>query len=395
MKFLALALAMGLQIACATGKPLLDRDYEVALNSFRRQDYSDALSKFPSGEPGGFVTSLERAWIHQWLGEWKPELLKTQAELIEQRKPVWLSREAGILFRQEAEHEYRPAEHEIVTLHLVYATHLLQAGRQEAAQVELRRAGLVLENQWDDPGLRLWLAALWKAAGNWEEARVDLRRAHELNGEPHLKLWSEMESPPPELRLSFYGVAPAMQWEAGEYKPRFIARAPAAARPAPVAFSTERWFDHHLQKDHDVRDFARTGNFWVQNAGNQTLTYTERAGAKSLVAGVKITGVVVGTGLTAGALYLLSQSGGAASSGSSALLGLTIGAGVAIWKYADEIDRRMTAFLRQQERRKQELLRSYRIVRFLPAWIGLGSGQAAPSARQVALGNGVWLQHLN
>lgn len=58
--------------------------------------------------------------------------------------------------------------------------HALKAGRFEAASVEARRAGFYLQSyipennpHFDDPSLRMWLAAIWMALGDWEAAKVD------------------------------------------------------------------------------------------------------------------------------------------------------------------------------------------------------------------------------
>lgn len=110
------------------------------------------------------------------------------------------------------------------------------------------------------------------------------------------------------------------------------------------------------------------------------------------------TGIVVGVGLTAGTCYLLSKSGGgnAGGKGGELLLAASIGAGYGIWKIGSRLDRQMMKFLEKEERRKQEDLKTYRLVRFLPEWIGLSAagGSELAALNDVPLQNGVLLtQH--
>lgn len=382
--------------ACTSSRILKDRDYSAAVKAYRDNDPVKAQQKFPKGEAGGFITSVEKAWLDQARGEWRPDLLSKQVESIENRQPVYLSEEARILFDEEDEPRYLPAEYEIVVMHILHATHLLQTKKQEDARVELRRAALILEQQWDDAGLRLWLAALWRANGDWEEARVDLRRANELQPHPQLKAWADQEEPPPQMNVHFVGTAPDIRWTSLHHKPDFQ-RSTASAPTYAVATSTERWFTRHREKDHVVREIAREGRHTVQTVGMETLTMTERTGAKALTWGIRTAGVATGVAIGAGAIYLLAQGGGAGGGKAIELAGwLAIGAGVGIWKAGAELDHQMTRFINKKSQEREEDLRSYRLVRFLPEWIGLSADTDRSSApgRVVALGNGVQLEYL-
>jgi hypothetical protein len=49
------------QAACATDRVIRDREYESSVNAYRLGDPKKALEKFPKGEPGGLITSVEKS----------------------------------------------------------------------------------------------------------------------------------------------------------------------------------------------------------------------------------------------------------------------------------------------------------------------------------------------
>jgi hypothetical protein len=238
--------------------------------------------------------------------------------------------------------------------------------------------------------LRLWEAGLWRAAGSWEEARVDLRRAVELGASRDLLAMASLEQPPERLNIKFYGVAPDLRWTGFSHTPDVLPQMDPI--PQPGAVSTNRWFEHHVEKDHTIRAIAREGNHAVQYAGNETLSATEYTGAKAAAWTVRAAGVAIGGALAAGALYLISQGGGGGQ-GAGELIAIPVAIGAGIWKLGSEMDREFTRYVKEDERRKQERLRTYRLVRFLPRFVALDSQKDGCCARQVTLRNGVNLEH--
>src|SRR5437764_1019327 len=111
--FLQLVWTVVCTVACASSGSLRDRDYESSLASFREQRPDRAIAAFPAGEKGGFVTSVEKAWLTQWEGHWDPGLLQSHAETLEHRQQILLSHEAATFWHQENEEDYVPAEHEV------------------------------------------------------------------------------------------------------------------------------------------------------------------------------------------------------------------------------------------------------------------------------------------
>lgn len=397
-KYLTLILAgVGflLQTACASHKIIRDQDYTASVIAFQGASPEQALKTFPKSESGGLITDIEKSWIGLWANQTNPKRLANHAENLEKRKVIWISHEAATALSEEAEEDYLPSEPEIIALYLVQATELLQSNQREAAKVELRRASWYLDQQWDDPSLRLWLSALWQASGDWEEARVDLRRASELSGDPRYRKLAQTDRPPESLTLHFAGVSPTLSWDPLQFKPQLL------KDPTPTLgiemVSTRPWFTRQLEKDHSVRDLARSSNHYAQLAGNETLSGAGWAFTKGATWGIRIVGIAVGAGLTVGVFYVLAQSGSLASGGGEALIGLTIGVGVGIFKIGQDLDRRMMRSWRKSEKEKSEGLRSYRLVRFMPAWVGLTETSDLTSAsvkdHRLILKNGVSLIH--
>jgi len=373
------------EVACASHRVIRDREYESSVNAYRAGDTDTALRKFPHGEKGGMITSLEQGWLSLWGEHWDPEPLQKQAHSFDSRKYISLSREAGYFLFQEAEEGYIPAEHEVVLLHLVSATEYLQLGKQEDALVELRQAGYVLDHFWDDSALRLWLGSLWAAAGQWNEAQVDFRRANQLS--PNRELAKLAEGPPvPTLALHFYGVAPVMVWNEGSYTPAFK-REPSEPDDLPMRASTLPWFERHSERNTELRDVLVKSNFMAQYLGGKALTGTERGMNKAATWSIKGLAIAVGVAVTAAVLYVLAEShANVGGEGLGYLLAGGLGASAAIWKASDQLDDSLERSLRAEDHEKQEDLKIYRVARFLPGWVAVSFDDGGVAiARKVAL----------
>ncbi len=360
-----------LQIACATHRVIRDKEYSDSVAAYQRGDSAAALGKFPEGEKNGFITSVEKAWLSVWQQNWNPQELQKQVDTFDERKFISLSREAGYFLMQESEEGYVPSEHEITLLHLLSAIHFAELQRVEDARVELRRAGYILDRYWDDASLRIWLGSLWASLGNWEEAQVDFRRAGVLSNNKNLIALANGRRPP-ALTLHFYGNGPLTQWNEGSYTPSFLAD-PLAPKNLPLSAPTLPWSVRHTQRNSELRDILLKSNFMAQYLGSKALTQTERGVNKMTTWGIRAGAVVIGVVLVGGVLYFVIQSGAASASGSAVtyLIGGAAALAYGVWKFGGELDHKLEREVRENDLHKQEDLRIYRMVRFLPTWIGV------------------------
>jgi len=198
--------------------------------------------------------------------------------------------------------------------------------------------------------------------------------------------------PPPELRVHFYGNGPLLEWKEGRFDPVFLPD-PFTPLQCTDCVRTDRWFNRHSKRNTELHEQLIKSNFMAQYLGSKALTQTERGLGKVATWGIRLTGVVVGVALVGGVVYLLAQSG--ASAGGEAISYLMAGAvavGYGIWKNGRELDHQIESHLLAQDLRKQEDLRIYRMVRFLPTRVGLeiSATNAAEGATIVRLkGSGV------
>jgi len=363
-----LPLLLLLQAACASQKIIRDHQYQEAAEAYQMRDLPRTLEKFPEGESKGFITSIEKSWINLWRQEYDIKPLQKQIDTFDERKFTSISREAGYFFTQESEEGYIPAEHEVVVLHLISATQFHQKGKTEKAQVELRRASYMLDRVWDNASLRVWLGAMWAATGEWDHAQVDFRRANELFPNPTLKRLASAREPA-FLGLHFFGNGPVTKWHEGEFAPEFQEdRDPRTS--LPVLLSTLPWFMRHTQRNTELRDLMVKSNFMAQYMGGKALTGTEYGLTKTLTTGIKIVGVAIGAVLLAGVFYLAVETKMSGELLSGMAVG-AIGVGGAVVKDGSRLDKHLSHQIKEDDERKQRDLRVYRMVRFMPTWIGL------------------------
>lgn len=379
------------QVACASHEIIRDREYTPAVEAYQRTEPAAALEVFPVGEHQGFITAVEKGWLSQWAEIWDETWMQKQVGTFDQRNFTSITREAGIFLFQESEEGYVPSEHEVIVLHLVSAVHYAKKDRLDDAKVELRRAGYILDHFWDDPALRLWLGALWTSFGEWNEAQVDFRRAAEINHDDRLRKLSEMRRPPPAFTLHFYGNGPLVKWNDGEYEPQFLSD---TNRPAMgIVEPTLPWFYRHRLRNTELRELLVKSNFMAQYLGSKSLTYAEHGLVKTAAASIRMAGLAIGLVLFGGAMYLATQSSGGGSQGMEYLAYAGIAAGAGIWRAGSNLDRELTREVKARDRQKQEDLRIYRMVRFMPNWIALDLAPPTTTVNTltVPLGKSVFL----
>lgn len=378
--FLCLAL---FSVGCASNSSLIrDREYNESMALARQGLYKQSLDAFPKKEAGGFVTTVEKNYLGFWQGQASAKELEDQVNFFEKRKFISVSSEAKYFFFQEDEDGYVPAEHEVIVMHLLAAMIESQLGHIDDAKVEARRAGYFLqgffnENQphFDSPGLRLWLATIWAALGEWNEAQVDLRRAAEQTNDKGLLSLASQTRPPERLNLIFSGVGPSLNWSKHSFEPRFV------AEPSPFdsegkfnlttstsrVFSSHDWYVRHAERNSAIRDILMKSRYMSQFIGIESKTFSQRAGSKILTGGIKAVGVGLGLAIAGAGIYILANSvGGGTDKAAELALAAGIGVGSYVWSQSDRIDNRLQEEIDSSERESFADLRTYRFVRFLP-----------------------------
>jgi hypothetical protein len=383
---------------CANSKIIRDHEYDPTMHAFKKGQYKDSIEVFPKKEQGGFITSIEQGWIGFWNGDRaEPRALQKQIKSFEDRKFISVSREAGYFFYQESEEGYVPSEHEVVVLHLLSAMAFMRAEKFEEAKVEARRAGYYLqgmfnENQphFDDPSLRVWLGSIWAALGQWPEAQVDFRKAYELSGDKRLLPYLNSVRAPEGVTLLMYGVAPEIHWKDSSPVPEFksvyndLNPEYFAKLKGNIMFPTYGWYQRHNLRNTALRDTLLKSNYMAQFMGTESAAATQKFGNNIFATSAKIAAVAVG-GVIIGVGFYVGAAGNSAEA-AVAIAGLGWAAGSSMWNSAEKMRKQNNKSINESRENSLRELRTYRLVRFMPAYIGVSfSGDGKDSYKPTAL----------
>ncbi|WP_415062698.1 hypothetical protein [Bdellovibrio sp.] len=382
MKYFSVFILIGMLwflSACSTHQIIRDSEYKYSEAAFKSGDLPQALKHFPEKEQGGFVTSIERSWLSFWEGEKNHDDLMKQTKTLDERQFTSVLRETKYFFYNETEDGYIPAEHEIIIMHLLNAMFFMRNEDWEKARVETRRATFFLQNyvkedqsHFDDPALRIWLAGIWMALGEWQDAQVDLRKAYELSKNKSLIPLIEMSQPPQDLSVVFDGSGPQIVWKEGTLAPEF--RDESTAPTISIRFATLPWFLRHEERNSQIRNVVMKSNYMAQYYGLNTAVGAEKSVGFVASNSLRVAGVVVGAAIVGGGLYLLAQSGG---SGAGEAAGYIVATGILAFEELNHFGNKVArSFEKSSAESKQaglEKLRTYRFVRFLPSWISLSA----------------------
>ncbi|MGZ3781315.1 MAG: hypothetical protein ACXVCY_11755 [Pseudobdellovibrionaceae bacterium] len=375
---IALCLSLLFTCACSTQQLIRNSEYKYSEAAFKSGDVAKALEDFPKKEKHGFVTSIEKSWLGFWNDDKNHSDLMTQAKTLDERKYTSILRETQYFFYNESEDGYIPAEHEIILMHLLNSMFFMRNQQWEDARVEARKATFFLQNyfkedqsHFDDPALRLWLASLWLALGEWQEAQVDFRKIFELTKEPSFQQLAEMTKPPSNLNLIFDGNGPQVIWDEGNPTPHFL---DASSPPKnQIHITTLPWFLRHEQRNSQIRDVVMKSHYMAQYYGLNTSVGAEKSFGFVASNSVRVAGIIAGAVIIGGGAYLLIQSG-TTSSGSEAM-GYIIAGGALVfkelWSQGNQIARKFDESTKERKQEGLEQLRTYRFVRFLPSWISI------------------------
>lgn len=375
-----------------TQSDLAKRDeYALTMSSLAAGELDQARLAFPKKEAGGFITSLEKGWLAVLDGKPDTEPLLPIGRNLESRKTLSARKEAKSFFYKEAEDGYYPAEHEAIALHLVTGFAFAEQGKWPEAKVEARKAAFYLQNDFgsepgfDDPALRMWLAALWAATGEWQSARVDFRAMAGMGKEyAWAKTFADAEAPPAELAVVFAGPGPDVGWNPHDgndldhivFIPGTdVPKLETAAGAAPHFASAAAWYARHQERDRAIRDVLKTSRYMAEGvlpatAAGVTATAGVAAGT-TIVAG----GIALGAGVAVGGIYVAVTYLTGDLAGYVALFSLAGGyliidksvdvAGDVIDKSSDAAGDMLDEGFNPTN--------SYRYVRFLPDHVGIAS----------------------
>jgi hypothetical protein len=380
MKNIILLLFLLFLSACTTSQLIRDSEYKYSEAAFKFSDPEKALAEFPKKESGGFVTSIEKSWLGLWTDKTDQKDLLKQTRTLDDRTYTSISRETEYFFFGESEDGYIPAEHEVVVMHLISAMYFMRNSQWDEARVEAKQASYFLEtlfksNQkhFDDPGLRLWLASVWTSLGEWNEAQVDLRRSYELSKNKDLLPFIDQKTPPRELTLIFEGSGPTANWKFGDPLPSFSQK---DEQPnLKITYSSLPWFQRHEERNTLIRDKIAKSNYMSQYYGIQLSKGGEKAIGFVSANTLRATGVIAGTAITLGGLYIVGTLLNGTGGGGGELLGLPFVAGLYVgksfWDQGNKIESDFQASSQKLEDQGKENLKTFRFVRFMPSWISL------------------------
>ncbi len=371
--------------ACSQDRLLTKSDYQESQRDFVQGDTAEALFDFPHRtEQGDFITTMEQGYLNLIQGKPEIKLMQRQADMLENRVRYHVSREAKTFFYVQTPEDYYASEHEVIWLHFLLSWGYSLQGKYEDACVEARVAGSLLTLPWspaghfDDPAMRLFLAALWAMCGEWREAQVDLRAAWFMdNSLTWAKDLAEHDQPPAHLFLVLGGPGPEPVWdpELTTYPLRSARQVSFKLRGQKSRISltdrngvaivpqlspdADKWYERHLARESELHELILDS------------TYGGKAAASSTLAGSKIAattgiGLAVGLGGTAlGAAIIYYVNSANALEAGLAIAGASILKGVEI---SQEGYRESTDELKQH----LDPSISYRFVRYLPEYLWMG-----------------------
>lgn len=379
--------------SCANKTLIRDSEYEPVYHALRTRENKDAFKSFPEKEKNGFITTFEKAWIKFWTGEEKLREEETKnvqhlSDQIEKRKFVSISNEASIFLVGESEDGYIPSEHEIVSLHLFLSMIYLDAENYDAANVELKRAIEYLANNpdgkettFDDPAIRLWLAALWESVGNRDNANVDLRKAKELTGNESLAKF--IDQPKRKIVLNLKGLGPKIRWTDSAESMWFDYSLPPEDKSNyAIILPTNNWYEWHKSRNTKIRENLLKSHYMAMALERKTLKFSQQTGNLAGTTAL-YTGALA---VAAGGIYALAAVSSAGIVDPDAYKGILLLTALGVAWFVEkgkEFYDSSNQKIAESERNRIELLKTYRMIRFLPSSIeyideNLAKNKSAP-----------------
>ncbi|TGM11493.1 hypothetical protein EHQ81_17645 [Leptospira selangorensis] len=383
-----LFLLLSFSISCSS--LLKKEDYVPAKKDWSSQNPKSALESFPSGEKGTFITALEKAIIGFYTPNNDISKLQEIAEENKSRLRFSASRELRSFFYSETPEGYYASEAEVIFLHILLGFYYAKKEQYEEALVEARYASNLLNGEWsaegqfDDPNLRILLASLWTACGDWQEAKIDLRAALKLSPKSAwLRQYAYLEQAPkniflvlggpgpepfmdPEINLNFVRGLRKLGFEfKGERSELLWVDLEGNQGKLYLTPSTQNWYQRHLDRDNSIHEIIDDSKYFQL----VTLSTTKQASILAAkVTGSILTGATI-VALGAGITYLGVQA-------NSSEIG---GAGIIIAIYGIELAAKMIDSSIETSKKEfsedLDISSNYRYVRFLPEYLWFGTSK--------------------
>ncbi|TGK02124.1 hypothetical protein EHO58_15840 [Leptospira selangorensis] len=383
-----LFLLLSFSISCSS--LLKKEDYAPAKKDWSSQNPKSALESFPSGEKGTFITALEKAIIGFYTPNNDISKLQEIAEENKSRLRFSASRELRSFFYSETPEGYYASEAEVIFLHILLGFYYAKKEQYEEALVEARYASNLLNGEWsaegqfDDPNLRILLASLWTACGDWQEAKIDLRAALKLSPKSAwLRQYAYLEQAPkniflvlggpgpepfmdPEINLNFVRGLRKLGFEfKGERSELLWVDLEGNQGKLYLTPSTQNWYQRHLDRDNSIHEIIDDSKYFQL----VTLSTTKQASILAAkVTGSILTGATI-VALGAGITYLGVQA-------NSSEIG---GAGIIIAIYGIELAAKMIDSSIETSKKEfsedLDISSNYRYVRFLPEYLWFGTSK--------------------
>ena len=392
-------LLVGLLAAGCSATPLLTKEqYGPSRTALALGAPAEALARFPHGEEGTFITTMERTYLSLLQGRPDIDALARYSERIEDRVRYQVSRELKSFFYVETPEGYYASEHEIVWMHLLLGWGYSLRGQYEDGCVEARKGSHLLSARWseegrfDDPTLRSILGVLWALCGSWEDAQVDFRRAWEMD--PSLG-WAmqlgQRDVPPRNLFLVLGGIGPTPEWnpELGvnplrslrNIRFRLVGRGSKAlvdawswSVPLNRTPDASPWYARHQARDNAIHELIADSRYGIDSA----VALGEYAATTGVNTTILMLAVAGGIAIGGGIIYLTVTY----LSGEAVGYGIMVGIATPI---VIAIQAKRTYDRRVRESRKKLTTQVdpspyYRFVRFLPDYVWIGWNDEAPGA---------------
>ncbi|MFH0974248.1 MAG: ankyrin repeat domain-containing protein [Spirochaetota bacterium] len=366
---------------------LTKKDYAVSVSDLKQWDIQKTIKHFPEGEKNKLITEMEKAYLNLLCGKPGIDGLIAYAKKADNQIRVKVSRELKSFFYMETPEGYYASEHEIIWLHLLLSWGYSMRGERDKAFIEAKICAFLLSSEWsdegrfDDPFMRVLLAAMWAMCGEWEKAQIDFRAAHKLDKSMQwAKAFGDMEQAPDKLVIILGGPGPEPEWHPDVKSNPVRGSRGIRFRPQGIKSSlvlkdknnyninlyitpdSSHWYKRHFIRDNEIQDLIQDTKYAEKVAGS-TMKNTGHfalnvAGGLLIAAG----GITLGAGVMLIGLYI--------ESGELALLGLVPMIGGPVWGY--NYIRKSYNNRRSDFKEEADPSDNYRFVRFLPeyAWVG-------------------------
>lgn len=385
MKIRVLAIIVIAAITAGCGRGLIRKKaYEPSLQHMNEGHVTKALKALPSGERGGFIRIMEQTYLNLLDDHADIEELARYAEAIDSRVRYDVSREMMSFFYLETPEGYYASEHEVIWMHILLAWGYAQQANQEKSEVECRKAANLLSMAWspegrfDDPVMRVVLAAVWAMNGNWESAQVDFRRAAQMDRKlSWARELGNLDVPPAALYivLTGSGMEPFTRNHTAITAAGAIAfvssvqQTPltlidAAEKPVRgyITGSSIRWYQRHLERDNNIHELIQQSHYGKDIVTSGGINVARVVGSTILGTLVITGGIAVGGVIIVMGIY--------AESAELASLGIVPIVGGCKWG----VDIIQSGYRKAKEdfRRDTDFATTYRFVRFLPEHVQSG-----------------------